>query len=117
MPSPIPMTPDQVRALASAVKHAIDLHLATVETRSGENDPDVQRAYDALAAVAEEYDDALFSCYEEVTPFGPVEGFVEEHDDEDDDDDDEDEDDDDDDEWDDDEVDVIEVIDIADEDR
>lgn len=32
----------------------------------------MQAAYDALASAGEAYDDALFSAYEEVTPFGPV---------------------------------------------
>lgn len=76
-------TPEQVRAAAEALKAAIDTHLAAVETRSGENDPRVQSAYDALASASEAYDDVLFSAYEEVTPFGPVEG-LEESDDEDD---------------------------------
>lgn len=76
-------TPDQVRAAAEAVKAALDAHLAAVEHRSGENDPQVQKAYDDLAAAAEDYDDILYSAYEEVTPFGPVEGLVEDDDDED----------------------------------
>lgn len=56
-----------------ALKQALDAHLAAVEARAGENDPRVQAAYDALASAGEAYDDALFSAYEEVTPFGPVE--------------------------------------------
>lgn len=64
------MTPSAVRAAAEAVKVAIDAHLRAVEHRNGDNDPQVQIAYDALAAAAEAYDDALFAAYEEVTPFG-----------------------------------------------
>lgn len=76
-----PATSEQVRAAAEALKAALDAHLAAVEARSGENDPRVQTAYDALAAASETYDDALFSAYEEVTPFGPVEGIEEDEDD------------------------------------
>lgn len=66
-------TPEQVRAAVAGLKSALDAHLAAVESRAGENDPHVQAAYDALASAGEIYDDALFSAYEEVTPFGPVE--------------------------------------------
>ena len=69
----IPATPEQVRAAVAGLKSALDAHLAAVEARAGENDPHVQAAYDALASAGETYDDALFSAYEEVTPFGPVE--------------------------------------------
>lgn len=78
----MPVSPADVRSAAEALKAAIDTHLAAVENRSGENDPRVQQAYDALAAAAETYDDLLFSAYEEVTPFGPSD--VDEDDDEDD---------------------------------
>jgi len=68
-----PATSEQVRSTLDALKAALDSHLAAVESRAGENDPRVQAAYDALASAAEAYDDVLFSAYEEVTPFGPVE--------------------------------------------
>jgi hypothetical protein len=68
-----PATSEQVRSTLDALKTALESHLAAVEARAGENDPRVQAAYDALASAAEAYDDALFSAYEEVTPFGPVE--------------------------------------------
>jgi hypothetical protein len=74
-------TPEQVRAAVQALKAALDAHLAAVEARAGENDPNVQAAYDALASAGEAYDDALFSAYEEVTPFGPVEGIDDDGDD------------------------------------
>jgi hypothetical protein len=73
MPDETPATPAQVRAAIEGLKAALDAHLAAVEARAGENDPHVQAAYDALASAGEAYDDALFSAYEEVTPFGPVE--------------------------------------------
>src|SRR5450755_4828644 len=73
MPDENPATPAQVRAAIEGLKAALDTHLSAVESRAGENDPHVQAAYDALASAGETYDDALFSAYEEVTPFGPVE--------------------------------------------
>jgi len=79
-------TSEQVRSAVEALKAALDSHLAAVEARAGENDPQVQAAYDALAAAGEAYDDALFSAYEEVTPFGPVEGIDDDGDDAEDDD-------------------------------
>ena len=78
----IPATPEQVRAAVAGLKDALDAHLAAVEARAGENDPHVQAAYDLLASAGEVYDDALFSAYEEVTPFGPVESEDDEDDDE-----------------------------------
>jgi hypothetical protein len=78
----IPATPAQVRAAVAGLKAALDAHLAAVEARAGENDPHVQAAYDALASAGETYDDALFSAYEEVTPFGPVESDDDEDEDE-----------------------------------
>lgn len=77
----IPATPEQVRAAVAGLKAALDAHLAAVEARAGENDPHVQAAYDALASAGEVYDDALFSAYEEVTPFGPVESDDDDEDD------------------------------------
>jgi hypothetical protein len=73
MSDEMPATPEQVRAAIQGLKDALDAHLTAVESRAGENDPHVQAAYDALASAGETYDDALFSAYEEVTPFGPVE--------------------------------------------
>jgi hypothetical protein len=81
MPDEFSATPEQVRAAVAGLKSALDAHLAAVESRAGENDPHVQAAYDALALAGEIYDDALFSAYEEVTPFGPVESDDEDGDD------------------------------------
>jgi hypothetical protein len=81
MPDEFAATPEQVRAAVAGLKAALDAHLAAVESRAGENDPHVQAAYDALASAGETYDDALFSAYEEVTPFGPVESDAEDEDD------------------------------------
>ncbi len=59
----------EVRAAAEAVKTALDRHLTAVERRSGEDDPAVYEAFNELAAAAEEYDELLYECYDEVTPF------------------------------------------------
>jgi hypothetical protein len=59
----------EVRAAAEAVKAAIDRHLAAIENRVGEGDPAVYVAFDALASVAEAYDELLYEAYDEVTPF------------------------------------------------
>ncbi len=62
-------TAAEVRAAAEAVKTALDRHLAAVEGRSGEDDPDVYEAFNELAAAAEAYDELLYDSYDEVTPF------------------------------------------------
>jgi hypothetical protein len=77
------MSPDAaaVRAAAEALIAAVTEHLTACEHRSGEADPSVQRAYDAVRQAAEHYDDVLFDAYEEVTPFefaaAPVSEVVE----------------------------------------
>ncbi|MEU4086132.1 hypothetical protein ACWD4F_16270 [Streptomyces aureus] len=62
-------TAAEVRAAAEAVKAALDRHLAAVERRTGDDDPDVYEAFNELAAAAEEYDELLYDRYDEVTPF------------------------------------------------
>ncbi|MFG3349809.1 hypothetical protein ACGF1Z_32700 [Streptomyces sp. NPDC048018] len=62
-------TAAEVRAAAEAVKAAVDRHLAAVERRTGDDDPAVYEAFNALAAAAEAYDEALYDRYDEVTPF------------------------------------------------
>jgi hypothetical protein len=62
-------TAAEVRAAAEAVKTALDRHLAAVERRSGEDDPAVYEAFNALAVAAEAYDELLYDRYDEVTPF------------------------------------------------
>lgn len=59
----------EVRAAAEAVKAALDRHLAAVENRTGEDDPAVYDAFNALAQAAEAYDERLYDHYDEVTPF------------------------------------------------
>ncbi|WP_127356106.1 hypothetical protein [Actinacidiphila soli] len=62
-------TVDEVRAAAEAVKTALDRHLEAIENRSGEDDPAIYAAFDALATAAEAYDELLYDAYDEVTPF------------------------------------------------
>ncbi|MCI3220931.1 hypothetical protein [Streptomyces sp. NP-1717] len=62
-------TAAEVRAAAEAVKVALDRHLAAVERRTGEDDPAVSEAFNALATAAEAYDERLYDLYDEVTPF------------------------------------------------
>lgn len=59
----------EVRAAADAVKVALDRHLDAVERRSGDDDPAVYDAFNALAAAAEVYDELLYDRHDEVTPF------------------------------------------------
>lgn len=60
-------TAAEVRAAAEAVKAAIDRHLDAVERRTGDDDPAVYDAFNALAAAAEVYDELLYDRYDEVT--------------------------------------------------
>lgn len=62
-------TAAEVRAAADAVKTALDRHLQAVERRTGDDDPTVYDAFNALAAAAEVYDELLYDRYDEVTPF------------------------------------------------
>ncbi|MFF4245082.1 hypothetical protein ACFYY2_11485 [Streptomyces sp. NPDC001822] len=62
-------TAAEVRAAADAVKAALDRHLEAVERRTGDDDPAVFDAFNALAAAAEVYDEFLYDRYDEVTPF------------------------------------------------
>lgn len=59
----------EVRAAAEAVKAALDRHLRVIEKRSGDDDPAVHAAFEALASAAEAYDELLYDAYDEVTPF------------------------------------------------
>jgi hypothetical protein len=59
----------EVRAAAEMVKGALDRHLAAIENRTGEDDPAIYAAFDALASASEAYDELLYDAYDEVTPF------------------------------------------------
>ncbi|MBI4940437.1 MAG: primosomal protein [Actinobacteria bacterium] len=100
------MTTDPRAALDRLVA-ALEAHLTAASRRSGEADPAVVAAYQTLADAFETYDDALYSNFDEVTPF-----VLYDEADEDDEDDDEDDDlDDEDDDEDDDDLEDIDAID------
>jgi hypothetical protein len=75
------MTIDPRTALDRMIA-ALEAHLDAVGSRRGEADPAVVAAYQKLADAFETYDEALYTTYDEVTPFVLYE---EESDDEDDD--------------------------------
>lgn len=75
------MTTDP-RAALDRLVHALEGHLAASAARRGSSDPLVARAYDTLADAFETYDEALYTAYEETTPFD----LYDEEDDEEDDD-------------------------------
>lgn len=48
---------------------ALEAHLQAAGRRQGEADPAVVAAYQTLADAFETYDEALYTAYDEVTPF------------------------------------------------
>lgn len=62
-------SPAALRSALGDLKVALDHHLLACSNRSGEQDEDVQAAYEALRVAAERYDDVLFEVYDEVTPW------------------------------------------------
>jgi len=56
------------REALAALTGALERHLSACEARSGESDPRVQEAYEALRDAADAYDDALYDATGEVTP-------------------------------------------------
>ena len=96
------MTTDPRAALDRLIA-ALEAHLHAAGRRTGEADPAVVAAYQTLADAFESYDEALYTAYDEVTPFV----LYDDSEDEDDEDDDEDEEDDDEDEDDLDDVDDV----------
>ena len=62
-------TAAEVRAAVEGLKAALDRHLDAIENRTGEDDPGVYAAFEALASAAESYDELLYDRYDEVTPF------------------------------------------------
>jgi hypothetical protein len=57
------------RAALDRLIAALEAHLAAAGRRQGEADPAVVAAYQTLADAFEEYDEALYDAYDEVTPF------------------------------------------------
>lgn len=80
------MTTDPRAALDRLVA-ALEAHLQAASRRHGEADPAVVAAYQTLADAFETYDEALYTAYDEVTPFvlyDDAEDAEEDEDDEDD---------------------------------
>jgi hypothetical protein len=67
------MTTDPRAALDRLIA-ALEAHLQAASTRQGEADPAVVAAYQTLADAFESYDEALYTAYDEVTPFVLYEG-------------------------------------------
>src|SRR5689334_24827921 len=57
------------RAALDRLIAALEAHRAAAGRRQGEADPAVVAAYQTLADAFEEYDEALYDAYDEVTPF------------------------------------------------
>lgn len=89
------MTTDPRAALDRLIA-ALEAHLQAASRRTGEADPAVVAAYQTLADAFESYDEALYSAYDEVTPFVLYEDDADDEDADDTDEDDEDDDEDDD---------------------
>ncbi len=87
------MTSDPRAALDRLVA-ALEAHLVAAGRRSGEADPAVVQAYQHLADAFEVYDEALYTAFDEVTPFVLYDDAADEEEDADDDDADDDADDD-----------------------
>jgi len=62
------MTTDPRAALDRLIA-ALEAHLQAAGRRHGEADPAVVAAYQTLADAFETYDEALYTAYDEVTPF------------------------------------------------
>lgn len=79
------MTSDPRAALDRLVA-ALEAHLVAAGRRSGEADPAVVQAYQHLADAFEVYDEALYTAFDEVTPFVLYDDAADEEEDADDDD-------------------------------
>jgi hypothetical protein len=75
------------RAALDRLIAALEAHLHAASRRTGEADPAVVAAYQTLADVFESYDEALYTAYDEVTPFVLYDDSEDEEDEEDDEDD------------------------------
>jgi hypothetical protein len=81
------------RAALDRLVAALERHLVAAGARRGEADPVVVAAYQTLADAFEDYDEALYTAYDEVTPFVLYDDVEDEDEDDDEDDEDSDEDD------------------------
>jgi hypothetical protein len=73
------------RAALDRLIAALEAHLQAASRRRGETDPAVVAAFDTLADAFTAYDDALFSAFDETTPFVLYDDEDDDGDDEDDD--------------------------------
>ena len=76
------MTKDARAALGRLVA-ALEAHFTAAQQRRGEQDPHVEEAYRALADAFEEYDEALYDAFDEVSPFVLYDDVEDEREDED----------------------------------
>lgn len=60
---------DDPRAALDRMVAALEAHLGACQRRRGDEDPAVESSFRALADAFEHYDEALYSAYDEVTPF------------------------------------------------
>jgi hypothetical protein len=79
----MPTTDSGARRALDNLIAALQDHFGAVERRKSEHDAGVQAAFLALRAAAAEYDDALYTDHDEVTPFDLPPLHTDEDDDED----------------------------------
>ena len=68
------------RVALQALVSALEEHLTAVASRRGAQDPSVEAAFFAIADAFEEYEDALYEAYGEVTPLELYEDDLEDGD-------------------------------------
>ncbi|GAA3689659.1 hypothetical protein GCM10023081_28880 [Arthrobacter ginkgonis] len=66
------------RVALQALVSSLEEHLSAVASRRGAQDPSVEAAFFAIADAFEEYEDALYEAYGEVTPLELYEDSEEE---------------------------------------
>lgn len=64
-----PHDAERLQAALDDLTDALEAHLNACLARSGESDPVVQAAYNALRIAADRYDDLLYDATDEVTPW------------------------------------------------
>jgi hypothetical protein len=69
------------RGSLSVLVAALERHLEACATRGGEDDPAVVAAYDDLADAFQDYDEALYEAYGEMTPLDIYNGSEDDEDD------------------------------------
>lgn len=64
-----PQDSERLQAALDDLTDALEAHLNACLARTGESDPVVQAAYNALRIAADRYDDLLYDATDEVTPW------------------------------------------------